>query len=140
MHTSCASNTISNTYTKSNQNLHNIHQPMFITATGQMDETPVDQSQPTCSHRPTQTGHLIRSPILLVSNASVSIQHTRTSVWAICSTTQLWSSEGIVPSTPNELYLGLAEVYSVLTVLKLLPKNIIHKMFNQAILQQSGCP
>jgi len=59
-----------------------------------------------------------RHLILLVSNASVSMQQTRTCAWVIWSTMQLWSSEGIIPSTTNDLYSRLAKAYGIYTVLQ----------------------
>jgi len=43
--------------------------------------------------------------------------HTGTCAWVIWSTTQLWSGKGIVPSTTDNLYSGLAEAYGIYTVL-----------------------
>jgi len=37
--------------------------------------------------------------------------------WVIWSATQLWSGEGIVPSTNEDIYSGLTEAYGILTVL-----------------------
>ncbi len=90
---------------------------------------------------------LQRHPILLVSDASVSARQTGTCAWVIWSTTELWSGEGIVPSTTEDLYSGLAEVYGIYTVLQffqtyissfpiVLPHSLTLKLYcdNQGVL------
>jgi len=61
---------------------------------------------------------LQQQTILLVSDASISAWHTGTCAWVIWSTTQLWSSKGIVPSNAKDLYSGLAKAYGIYTVLQ----------------------
>ncbi len=47
-----------------------------------------------------------------------------TCTWVIWSATQLWSGEGIVPSTTDNIYSGLAEAYGIYTVLQFFPNYI----------------
>jgi len=56
-------------------------------------------------------------PIILVSNTLVSAWHNGTCTWVIWSITQLWSREGIVPNTTDNLYSRLAEVYGICSAL-----------------------
>jgi len=60
---------------------------------------------------------LTKQPIILVSDTLVSPRQMGTCAWVIWSATQLWSGEGIVPSTNKDIYSGLTEAYGILTVL-----------------------
>ncbi len=47
-------------------------------------------------------------------------------MWVIWSTTQLWSGEGIIPSTKDDLYSGLAEAYGIFVVLQFFQNYLSH--------------
>jgi len=91
-------------------------------------QTPPPQWAPTLWHNITRHAPigqlkqaiLQKNPVLLVSDASVSARHTGTCAWTIWSTTHLWSGKGIIPSTKDDLYSGLAEAYGIFTVLQFL--------------------
>jgi len=87
--------------------------------------------------------------MILVSDALVSARHTGTCAWVIWSTMQLWSGEGIIPSTQEDLYSGLAEAYGIFVVLQffqnylssfplILPSNMTIKLYcdNQGVLDR----
>jgi len=52
---------------------------------------------------------LLKQPIILVSDSLVSAWQTSICAWVIWSSTQLWSGEGTVPSTTDDIYSGLTK-------------------------------
>ncbi len=118
MHTTDAPNTRPDDSTTSRWTTAPNPCPMHTNTTTQMGKALMASNPSPHSARTTQTGHPTRWPILLVSDASISACQTWTCTWVIWSTTQLWSSKGIVPSTTDNLYSRLAEAYSIYTVLQ----------------------
>jgi len=64
--------------------------------------------------------------ILLVSNATVHPDGTRTCAWVIWAGAEVWSREGYVPSPLLDMYSGLAEAYGIYTVLSFLLQYTNH--------------
>jgi len=61
-----------------------------------------------------------RKTIMLVSDASVSPNGKGSCVWTIWSQAHLWQGSGHVPRPNLDMYLGLAEAYSMYSALSFL--------------------
>jgi len=84
---------------------------------------PVEWAQPLwseiCPHAHSDTLHqalLSNTQILLVSDAAVHPNGTGTCAWTIWANTELWSGEGYVPGTIEDMYSGLTEAYGIYNV------------------------
>ena len=64
-----------------------------------------------------QTALHIDRKITVVSDAAVHNNRHAMCAWIIWAQQELWSGEGYVPGTTDEMYLGLAEAYGIATVL-----------------------
>jgi len=80
-------------------------------------------------HAHTDTLHsalLANLPIKLVSDAAVHPNGTGTCAWVIWAGAEVWSSEGYVPGTIQDMYSGLAEAYGIYTVLSFFLQYLYH--------------
>jgi len=57
---------------------------------------------------------------MLVSDAAVHPNGTGTCMWVIWAGAEVWSGEGYVPGSIQDMYSGLAEAYGIYTVLSFL--------------------
>ncbi len=63
---------------------------------------------------------LTNNQVLLVSDAAVHPNGTGTCAWTIWATSKLWSGEGYIPGTIEDMYSGLAKAYGLYTVISFL--------------------
>jgi len=69
---------------------------------------------------------LANLPIKLVSDAAVHPNGTGTCAWVIWAGAEVWSGEGYVPGTIQDMYSGLAEAYGIYTVLSFFLQYLYH--------------